>query len=65
MPEHKEEDLLPNSKYGVICEYHDEQGLSYTDYMQQLGSPDTLWKCPICKQPADFDQDRYEAKSDA
>jgi hypothetical protein len=42
------------AKYIIICPEHGEQKLSYQDYKKQLSNPDISWKCPICKQEAEF-----------
>jgi hypothetical protein len=54
-------DRLPKSKYGVVCYTHGNQGMSYEEYMYQLGKADSLWKCPCCGQVAEFDEGRYES----
>lgn len=58
-------DRLPDSKYGVKCPYHGKQGMSYEEYMRQLGKPDSLWVCPIssCREESEFDEGRYEART--
>lgn len=60
MEHEKIADRLPESPYGIICEYHGEQGLSKEEYTAQMWQADSLWKCPICSATAWWDDDRYE-----
>lgn len=59
------QDRNPSSKYGVYCDVHGVQGMSYEEYMRQLAQADSLWKCPVsgCLARAEFDEGRYEAAS--
>lgn len=45
---------------GVICRLHGHIDIEKADYDQQMASPSTRWKCPICKQDVEFDDDRFE-----
>jgi rubrerythrin len=53
-------DLNPESQYAVVCKKHGPQGMDYKAYMEQLSKAGDVWKCPICGDPAMFDEDRYE-----
>ena len=56
--------------WAVICretDYIDDPELSHglvyltqEEYMRQLSVPDALWKCPICRCSAVWDDDNYE-----
>lgn len=37
------------------------QPLTEKQYEQQMDRPDSLWKCPRCGAPADYDDVRSEA----
>jgi hypothetical protein len=54
-------DHFPKSKYGVICQHHGKQGLTKEMYNYQMNKANDVWRCPCCQQPADWDDDRYEA----
>lgn len=45
---------------GVICRLHGHIDIDKDDYIKQMNDVNTLWKCPICKAPAEFDDNRYE-----
>jgi hypothetical protein len=63
--EGKMKDQEPDSPYGVICKEHGKQGLTKKDYNQQMARPDSFWICPVCRDIANWDDDRYEAAMDA
>ena len=52
-------DLTPAAA-GVICPNHGKVDLTRADYMRQLSNPNAFWKCPLCGDSCDFDDDRYE-----
>ena len=52
---------IDDHAYGIICENHGKVELTREQYVAQMDHPDSLWKCPICKFPSDFDEDKYEA----
>lgn len=54
------EDLNPKSIWGVICFEHGKQGLSGMQYDVQMRRPDATWKCPVCGNEANWDDERYE-----
>ena len=56
-------DLFPNTNKGIICPEHGKQGLTEKDYVRQMWDADSLWKCPICRRPSQWDDDRYEDES--
>jgi len=57
-------DRLPNAIEGVICENCGKQGLSEVEYHNQMMRPDSTWRCPVCRQEAEWDDARYEAGLD-
>lgn len=57
-------DCRPDMPYGVICHTHGFQGLTRFEYMRQLDDADSLWKCPICGDASQWDDDRYETMTD-
>lgn len=52
--------------WAIICkdDYPDlSHGLVYLtkdEYERQLSAPHSLWKCPICRCSAQWDDDNYE-----
>lgn len=45
---------------GVICRLHGFIDIDEGNYTQQMRNPNARWKCPICKQDCEFDDNRYE-----
>jgi hypothetical protein len=45
---------------GVICRLHGKVDIEQADYVAQMNDVHSRWRCPICKQFAEFDDDRYE-----
>lgn len=45
---------------GVICRQHGAIDIDKADYIRQMYDADSKWKCPICKQNAEFNDARYE-----
>lgn len=43
--------------YQVICLEHGHQPLTEDEYLAALDEPDTFWKCPICSDGAEWDDD--------
>lgn len=55
-------DLIPNAegdlyrtRWAVICQDHGTQCLEEDNYLAQLSRPDSTWRCPICRQEAEWD----------
>lgn len=45
---------------GIICHFHHKVDIDKDEYMKQMMRPDSLWICPECGSPSEFDDDRYE-----
>ena len=45
---------------GVICRLHGHIDIEKAEYIKQMADPNARWKCPICRQDAEFDDNRYE-----
>lgn len=52
------------TKYAVRCLEHGLVPLSDEEYNAQMGAPDSLWECPLCRRPATWDDETYEAYVD-
>lgn len=56
----------PRTPYAVVCTDSDPElshGLVYLtqeEYNRQLSATDSLWKCPICRCSAQWDDENYE-----
>ena len=46
--------------YAVICRKHGQQFLSKHDYMEEMHSPSSIWSCPVCGRPSDWDDAHYD-----
>ena len=53
--------------WAVHCVEIDDSSLSHglvylteAEYVHQMNNPDALWKCPICRYSASWDNDNYE-----
>lgn len=46
-------------EHRVYCRQCGPQFISTDNYRRQLGNPDAFWKCPVCGEDANFDDD-YE-----
>jgi predicted RNA-binding Zn-ribbon protein involved in translation (DUF1610 family) len=44
----------------VICPNCGQVKIPYSEYMKQLQAADSVWKCPNCMSPSEFDQYYYE-----
>ncbi len=47
--------------YAVLCRSHGRVFLTKDEYGRQMCKPDALWRCPLCKQDAQFDDETYES----
>lgn len=45
---------------GIICHKCGKQDITYANYVMQMKRPDSFWKCPMCGDDCQFDDDRYE-----
>jgi len=45
---------------GILCELHGPVDISKENYSEQMRQPHSKWKCPICNNISEFDDDRYE-----
>ena len=45
---------------GIVCRLHGHIDIDQNNYRAQMAAVDSLWKCPVCKQVAEFDDARYE-----
>lgn len=45
---------------GVVCSYHGKVDIDKEEYNRQMSRPNSLWRCPVCGESCDFDDDRYE-----
>jgi hypothetical protein len=52
-----------DTPWAVLCRTHGKICLTRNEYDRQLRAPDDLWTCPICRQPAKWDDAHYEAAS--
>jgi hypothetical protein len=57
--ETKQNDREP-TPYAIICYEHSQVFLTLEEYSYQMSRPDSLWKCPLCGEVADWDDDNYE-----
>lgn len=57
-PPHRRPTLI--SYAGIICRLHGKVDISKEEYTKQMSDPHSLWRCPLCKQNAEFDDDRFE-----
>lgn len=46
--------------WAVHCPMHGKVYLTNETYMAQLARVNSLWECPICRQPAWWDDENYE-----
>lgn len=59
----------PRTPWAIWCRDSDPEFshnlvyLTKDEYDRQMNAPDSLWKCPICRCSADWDDDNYEQKS--
>ena len=44
---------LPGHGHGLVY-------LTLKEYKRQMNAPDSLWKCPLCRYSADWDDGNYE-----
>lgn len=45
---------------GVICPQHGCIDIDKANYVDQMMSAHARWKCPVCKQNAEFNDRRYD-----
>ena len=45
---------------GIICRLHGQVDIEKQDYDHQMSIPNAHWRCPICKQNAEFDDARFQ-----
>lgn len=51
----------PNSTpWQVFCFEHESVALTREEYISQLSQADSLWKCPLCREPAQWDDANLE-----
>lgn len=48
----------------VICPFHGRQGLTERDYDEQMDAPDSRWRCPVCLNVAEWDDDSLITSGD-
>ncbi len=56
---------MSNAMYQVICREHGKQALTEDQYTKALGDPDVFWKCPVCGEHAEWDDDSGVTSGDA
>lgn len=47
--------------WAVNCRQHGLVYLTEAEYIRQMEDSDSLWKCPDCHEPAEWDDATYEA----
>lgn len=69
LPRNYDEGRLMNPPYrrptripfaGIICRLHGKVDIDRDEYIAQMTDVHSMWRCPLCKQIADFDDERYE-----
>ena len=50
-------DKWKDSTARVICLNHGRQSLTERQYDAAMDRPDDPWKCPVCGNPAEWDDD--------
>ena len=50
----------PRSPWAVQCMIHGQVFLDHDEYVRQMARTNDLWVCPVCREPAEFDDDNYE-----
>jgi hypothetical protein len=45
--------------YAVNCPTHGQVFLTEAEYSRQMWKADSVWMCPDCHQPAQWDDDNY------
>lgn len=53
------------TRWAVICSEHGRVYLTREQYDWQMHHPDDLWRCPKCAEPAEWDDETYEASEEA
>lgn len=48
------------SPYAVLCKRHGRVFLTEPEYDWQMGAVDAPWQCPICHEPAAWDDENFE-----
>lgn len=46
--------------YAVYCREHKLQFLEEGDYQRQMDRPNSKWRCPVCRDEAEWDDDCQE-----
>ena len=46
--------------FAVRCAEHGLVYLTEAEYRVQMDNPDDCWRCPTCRQVANWDDDNYE-----
>lgn len=44
----------------VKCPNHDDVFLTHIEYMEQMYAASSLWRCPICGEISEWDDDNYD-----
>lgn len=50
--------------WAIHCQTHGQVFLTQTEYNRQLMAADQLWCCPVCYQPATWDDANYDSYQD-
>lgn len=48
------------SAYGVICPMHGPVDIGAVEYVRQMNRPNDRWRCPLCREISNFDDEKYE-----
>ncbi len=46
--------------WAVICPNHGEVFLTHEQYMAQMYEVDVMWKCPICSEYSEWNDENFD-----
>ena len=59
-PANRKQRKRPQTPWAVICPDHGQVFLTDAEYDAQMDKPDSLWTCPLCGKPSEWDDHNYE-----